>query len=80
MSFDKIKIQQNLVCNKHTGQLVGFGDLGDQELNMSCFDKVNQLAAHALVYYIQGLASDLKFSLACFATKRATAYQIVPTF
>ena len=47
---------------------------------MSCFDKVNQLATHALVYYIQRLASDLKFSLACFATKGATAYQIVPTF
>lgn len=47
---------------------------------MSCFDKVNQLATHALVYYIQRLASDLKFSLACFATKGATAYQIVSTF
>ena len=80
LSFDEIKIQQNLVYNKHTGQLVEFVDLGDQELNMSCFDKVDQLATYALVYYIRGLASDLKFSLAYFATKGVTAYQIMPKY
>ena len=29
MSFDKIRIQQNLVYNKHTSQSFGFVDLGD---------------------------------------------------
>ena len=80
LSSDEMKIQQNLVYNKHIGQLVGFVYLGDQDLNINCFDKVDQLATHALVYYIRGLASDLKFSLAYLATKGATAYQIMPTF
>ena len=33
-----------------------------------------------LVYYVQGMASDLKFSLAYFASKGITSYQIIPTF
>ena len=47
---------------------------------MSCFDKVDKLATHALVCYIRGLTSDLKFRLAYFATKGASAYQIMPKF
>ena len=38
------------------------------------------MATHALVYYVRGIAPDLKFSLGYFATKGVTAYQIMPTF
>jgi len=38
------------------------------------------VATHVLVYYVRGLASNLKFSLAYFATKGVTSYQIMPTF
>ena len=38
------------------------------------------MATHALVYYVRDIASHLKFSLAHFATKGVTAYQIIPTF
>ena len=51
LSFDEIEIQENLVYDKHPGELIGFVDLGDAELNYSCFDSgVDQLATHALVY------------------------------
>ena len=52
----------------------------DSELNYSCFKNVNDLASHVLVYYVRGIASDLKFCLAYFATKGITACQIMPTF
>ena len=38
------------------------------------------MATHALVYCVRGIASDPKFSLAYFATKGVTAYQIMPRF
>eukprot|EP00794_Sanderia_malayensis_P002689 gene2689-3111_t len=80
LSVDEVKIQENLVFDKHTGDLIGYADLGDSELNYSCFSDVKQLAPHALVYYVRGLASDLKFSVAYFATKGVTSYQIMTTF
>ena len=79
-SFDEIKVQQNLVFDKYSGGLIRCVDVGDAELNYSCFANVNSLATHALVYYIRGIASDLKFSLANFAAKGITSYQIMPTF
>ena len=72
LSFDEIKIQENLVYDKHSAELIGYVDLGDSDLNYSCFDNVEDLATHALVYYIRGFASDLKFCLAYFATKGVT--------
>ena len=80
LSFDEIKIQDNLVFDKYTGYLIGYVNLEDIELNYGTFQAVNELATHALVYYVQVIASDLKFSLAYFSTKGVTAYQIIPTF
>ena len=80
ISFDEIKIKENLVFDKHSGELIGYVDLGDPELNYTTFKDVNALASHCLVYYVTGIASDLKFSLAYFATKGVTACQIMPTF
>ena len=36
-SFDEIKIQETLVFEKYTDKLVGFVDLGDNELNEITF-------------------------------------------
>ena len=72
LSFDEIKIQENLVFDKYSGELAGYCDLGDPELNYSTFENVDDLATHVQVYYIRGLASDLKFALAYFATKGIT--------
>ena len=80
LAFDKIKVKSNLVFNKKNDELVGFVDVGDPELNYSTFTNSDQLATHALVYYVRGLYSSLKLSLAYFATHCATSYQLMPIF
>ena len=52
LSFDVIKMQENLVFDKYTGDLIGYVDLGDIELNYSSFHDVNDLATYALVFYV----------------------------
>ena len=63
LSFDEMKIQQNVVFDKYSGELIGYVDLGDLEKNSSTFDNEDDLATYVIVYYVRGLASDLKFAL-----------------
>ena len=78
--FDEMKIQENLVWDKHTGELIGFVDLGDTELNYASLQKVDDLATHILAFLIRSIVNPFKFSLANFATKGATSYQMFPLF
>ena len=57
LSFDEIKIESGLVFNKYTGQIIGFTDLGDTDIN----EKEKSLATHALLFFIRGISCDLKF-------------------
>ena len=82
MSFimDEVKVQQNLVYDKYTHQLIGYVDLGDPRLNFSTFNDCNALASYILVFYLGGILCDFEFAMAYFATKVATSYQIFPLF
>ena len=80
VAFDEMKIKESLVFNKNSNELVGHVDIGDPELNYGTFEDTNQLATHAFTYYIRGISSDLKFSLAYFATNVMSSYQIMSTF
>ena len=42
--FDEMKIQDDLVWDKHTGELIGFVDLGDIKLNYATLQDVTELA------------------------------------
>ncbi len=66
--IDEMKLKANLVFNKSTGDLIGFTDLGDPELNYGTMEKVDELASHSLVFLLSGVCTDLKYSLAYFAT------------
>ena len=79
LSFDEMKIQAGLVFNKVTGDLVGFVDLGDPDVNFAVLEK-SELATHVLVIFVRGFATDLKFALANFGTCGITAFQLVPIF
>ena len=79
VSFDEMNIQSKLVFDKHTNELIGFVDLGEEELNISSFGSC-ELATHALVFFVRGAATDLKYALAYFMTKDVTSYQIMPLF
>ena len=78
--FDEMKIQENLVWSKHTGDLIGFVDLGDVNLNYATLQETNAIASHVLNFLIRSVVNPFKFSLANFATKNATASQISPLF
>ena len=76
--MDEMKIQENLVWDKHSGELTGYVDLGDVNLNYATLSKVEEIAAHVLVFLIRSIVNPLKFSLVNFATTGATATQIFP--
>ena len=73
-----MKIQSKLVFDKHSNELIGFVDLGKEELNVSSGS--SDLATHALVFSVRGAASDLKYAIGYFRTKDVTSCQIVPLF
>lgn len=78
--FDEMKVMANLVLDKTTGELIGFTDLGDPNLNFGVLEKVDDVATHALAFLVRGICTELKFGLAHFATTGATAAQLLPLF
>ena len=78
--FDEMKVMANLVLDKTTGELIGFTDLGDPDLNFGVLEKVDMIATHALAFLVRGVCTDLKFGLAHFATTGITAAQLMPLF
>ena len=78
--FDEMKVQSNLVLDKVTGELIGFTDLGDLELNFAVLDKADEIATHALAFILRGVSSPLKFCLAHFSTNGVTVAQLMPIF
>ena len=78
--IDEMKIRSNLVFDKFSGELIGFTDLGDTNINYGMFQKSDEIATHALSFLIRGISTNLKFCLAYFATKNITAFQMIPLF
>jgi hypothetical protein len=78
--FDEMKVMSNLVFDKVTGELIGYIDLVDPDINFGTLEKVNDIATHALVFFVRGICTELKFSLAYFATHGFTSYQLMPLF
>lgn len=78
--FDEMKISSNLVFDKVTGELIGYLDLGDPDINFGTLEKVDKIASNALVFFIRGVCTQLKFSLAYFATDGITSFQLMPLF
>eukprot|EP00794_Sanderia_malayensis_P001641 gene1641-1822_t len=78
--IDEMKVKSNLVFDKHSGQLIGFVDLGSEEHNFATLEKEDELATHVLVIIVKGLCTDLNFCLAYFATTNVTSVQLMPIF
>ena len=49
LQLDGMKILKDLVWDKHTGELIGFVDLGDIDVNFSTLSSPCALASHILV-------------------------------
>ncbi len=79
LSFDEMKIQSKLVFDKRSNELIGFVDLGEEQLN-EAMTSPNELATHALAFLVRGVATDLKYTLAYFLTKDVTSHQLKSLF
>ena len=60
--FDEMKIQEDLVWDKHTGELIGFVDLGDFHVNYATLKNIKELASHVLVFLIKCIVNPLSLS------------------
>ena len=76
--MDEMKIQGNLVWDKENGELVGYVDLGDIDVNYVTLPKVTTVASHVLVFLIRSFVNPFKFSLSNFATGSVSASQMFP--
>ena len=79
--FDEMKIKSNLVFDKHTREHIGFLDLSDPDVNFSTLNSENNsLASYALVFFLRGLATNLKYSHEYFATDGISSTQLMLIF
>ena len=66
---DEMTVKSNLVFSKKSGELIGFTELGDPEVNYNTMEKWDELATHALLFLLRGVCANLKFASAYFATE-----------
>ena len=78
--MDEMKIQSNLVFDKHSGDLIGFFDLGDPMTNYASLGDEDIMATHALTFLLRGMCSDLKHVIAYYFTENVTSYQLMSLF
>ena len=65
-----MKIQDNLVWDKHSGDFIGYVDYGDTEVNYATLKNAEEIASHVLIFLIRDIVNPLKFVVANFATTR----------
>ena len=74
-----MKIKSNLVFDKHSGELIGYLDPGEPEKNFATIEEENNtLATHALVFYLRGIVTNLKYSFAYFAKYSFAYFATIP--
>ena len=78
--LDKMKIQEDLVWDKDSGELTGFVDLGDIYTNYVILKSVEKLANHVLFGLVKSIVNPLSYSFATFARNGLTASQIIQLF
>ena len=78
--MDEMKIQSNLVFDKHSADLIGFVDLEDPMTNYASLGDGDIMATHALAFLVRGMCSDLKHVIAYYFTENVTSYQLMSLF
>lgn len=78
--YDEMKIKDDLVWNKHSGELIGYVNLGDPDVNFATLEKLDDIATHMLSFMVRGLCSNLKFSIGYFATRTLMSSQLFVLF
>ena len=87
LSFDEMKIREDLVFDKHSCSLLGFIDIGDVSNTLYSFerqckgevnDTADKVATHMLAFMVRGIFSKFEFPYAHFPTKGATGEELFP--
>ena len=72
---DEVKIKSDLVYCKHTGELIGFANLGEtnnalvdfeKQLEDECTNGKPNIADYMLVFMVRGITTRLEYPLAHF--------------
>ena len=71
--IDEMKIQEDLIWDKYSGELLGFVDA-------ATLVKPTELATHVLVFMVKSIVNPLSISLATFATTGVFSFQLMPIF
>ena len=69
-----------MVFDKRSGELIGYIDLGDIDVDFATLENEDNLAPHALSFFICGLATDVKLNLTYFTIDGLAATQLFPLF
>ncbi len=84
---DEMHIKEDLIYDKHSGELTGFINLGEinehlhqleDQLEKSDPDISPPLASTVFVFMVRGLFTKLKFPYATFSAKAVSADQLLP--
>ena len=79
--IDKMVLIDKIAFDKHIQELNAFVDLENPDKNFASVDPEDEnLASHALVLYLRGICTDLKYCLAYFITRGVTSMQLFPVF
>ena len=78
--MDEMYVREGLVYNKHTGELVGFVDLGDVNNHLLAFERevkgdkklLHSLAKTMMVFMVRGIFTPLRFPYAQFPCEKLT--------
>ena len=83
LSWDEMKIKEDLIFDKHSCTLIGFTNVGD--IN-NVLDRMEQpdskprpnISTHMLLFMVRGMFSTLEYPYAHFATKGISADSLYP--
>ena len=79
--IDEMKVKEGLVYNKHSGQMIGFTDLGNvnnELLKLEHGTDHPPIANHVLTLMVRGILFKMEFPYAHFATQGVTADFLYP--
>lgn len=64
--FDEMKVMINFVLDKMIGELIGFIDFGDLELNFVVLEKVDIIVLYVFEFFVWEMCIKFKFGLVYF--------------
>ena len=83
LTLDEMKIKEDIMYDKNTGEMIGFINLGDINNPIQDLQRDNEadhppVATHLLTFMVRGVFTDLEFPIAHFGTDNLTAGTLFP--